>query len=81
MKCSLGISKFLEEIHSLSHSIVFLFDDSHICIPHSARHGLATKWNFTFMRYAVLLILMLSYKQVNKIVTNWAHFKEGRDNE
>ena len=25
MKCSLGISKFLEEISSLSHSIVFLY--------------------------------------------------------
>ena len=25
MKCSLGISKFLEEISSLSHSVVFLY--------------------------------------------------------
>ena len=25
MKCSLGISKFLEEISSLSHSIIFLY--------------------------------------------------------
>ena len=30
MKCSLGISNFLEEISSLSHSIVFLYFFDHI---------------------------------------------------
>ena len=29
MKCSLGISKFLEEISSLSHSVVFLYFQLH----------------------------------------------------
>ena len=33
MKCSLGISHFLEEMSSLSHSIVFLF----LCIDHWGR--------------------------------------------
>ena len=33
MKCSFGISSFLEEISSLSHSIVFLF----LCIVHLRR--------------------------------------------
>ena len=33
MKCSLGISNFLEEISSLSHSIVFLF----LCTDHWGR--------------------------------------------
>ena len=33
MKCSLGISNFLEEISSLSHSVVFLF----LCIDHLGR--------------------------------------------
>ena len=33
MKCSLGISNFLEEISSLSHSVLFLF----LCIDHWRR--------------------------------------------
>ena len=33
MKCSLGISNFLEEISGLSHSVVFLFFFALIALP------------------------------------------------
>ena len=49
MKCSLGISNFLEEISSLSHSVVFLdlfaliaeegFLTSTCSLPHSVLHA------------------------------------------
>ena len=33
MKCSLGISDFLEEISSLSYSVVFLFSEDPVWPP------------------------------------------------
>jgi len=58
MKCSLGISNFLEEISSHSHSIVFLYFPLFLCIDHWGRcfvvvvvvflSLLAILWNSTF---------------------------------
>ena len=47
MKCSLGISNFLEEISSLSHSVVFLYFFA--LIPEKGLlFSLASLWNFAF---------------------------------
>ena len=47
MKCSLGISNFLEEISSLSHSIVFLIS-LHWSLRKAFLSLLATLWNSAF---------------------------------
>ena len=47
MKCSLGISNFLEEISSLSHSIVSLYF-LHWSLRKAFLSLLAILWNFTF---------------------------------
>ena len=64
MKCSLGISKFLEEISSLSHSIVFLY-----FIPQFTIHLslLAIFWNSAFKwvyRSFSPLFLLLFFSQL-----------------
>jgi len=48
MKCSLGSSNFLEEISSLSHSIVFLF----LCVDHRGRLFLSLLTIFFFLNSA-----------------------------
>ena len=47
MKCSLGISNFLEEISSLSHSIVFLYF-TELIIEEDFLSFLAILWNSAF---------------------------------
>ena len=63
MKCSLGISSFLEQISSLSHSIVF----SSICLHWSLRKAflslLAILWNSAF-RWVYLSFSPLPFSSV-----------------
>ena len=48
MNCSLGISTFLEEISSLSHSIVFLYFFLHLSLWKVFLSILAVLWNSAF---------------------------------
>ena len=67
MKCSLGISNFLEGISSFSHSIVFLY----FCIAHLGRPFfffnfkslLAILWNSAFS-WVYLYLLFLFFSQL-----------------
>ena len=63
MKCSLGISNFLEEISSLSHSVVFLYFLA--LIAEAFLSLLAILWNSAFiclyLSFSPLLFTPLSY--------------------
>ena len=50
MKCSLGISNFLEQISSVSHSVVFLYFFS-LIIEEGFLSLLAILWNSAFKWY------------------------------
>ena len=71
MKCSLGISNFLEEISSLSHSIVFLYF-FHWSLWKSFSFFLAILWNSAFkgVYLSFSLLCMQTYIMVSKKQTN-----------
>jgi len=63
MKCSLGISNFLEEISSLSHSIVFLYFFALITeedLLISPCYSLELRWVYLFFS-PLLFASLLSY--------------------
>ena len=62
MKCSLGISNFLEEISSLSHSIVFLYFFALITEDRAFLSLLALLWNSAFKWVYLWVTPLLSKK-------------------
>ena len=76
MKCSLGISNFLEEISSLSHSIVFLYFFV-LSLRKAYLSLLAIFWNSTFkwvyLSFSPLLFTSLPFTAICKASSN-SHF-------
>ena len=56
MKCSLGISNFLEEISSLSHSIVFLYLITMVFFEQICQVSLPPKKNV----FAMVIVVMIA---------------------
>ena len=75
MKCSLGISNFLEEISSLSHSFVFLYFIA--LIPEEGLSLLAILWNSAFkwvyLSFSPLLFASLLFTALCKASSD-SHF-------
>ena len=64
MKCSLGISNFLEEISSLSHSVVFLYSFALIakeCISHIANSLLSLLFFGTLHSDAYIFLFSFAF--------------------
>ena len=69
MKCSLGISNFLEEISALSHSIVFIYFFALVTYE-GFLSLLATLWNSVFkwiyLSFSPLLLASLLFSAICK---------------
>ena len=66
MKCSLGISSFLEEISSLSHSIVFLYFFALI-----AEEGFLTSSYYSLELCIQMGIYFLFFPEGTKLIFEW----------
>ena len=77
MKCSLGISDFLEEISSLSHSIVFLYFLALIA-EEVFLNLLAIVWNSAFrclyLSFSALLFASLLFTAICKASSDYLPF-------
>ena len=75
MKCSLGVSDFLEEISSLSHSVVFLYFFA--LIAEEVLSLLAILWNSAFrclyLSFSLLLFASLLFTAICKASSD-SHF-------
>ena len=77
MKCSLGISNFLEEISSLSHSIVFLYffalmtEEGFLLSLFATVGKSAFKW--MYLSFSHLLFASLLFKAICKAASD-SHF-------
>ena len=73
MKCSLGISNFLEEISSLSHSIVFLYFFA--LIPEEG-FLISILWNSAF-RWVYLFFLLCLWLPLPSLINNCLNLTPG----
>ena len=76
MKCSLGISNFLEEISSLSHSIVFLYFFALITeegFLFSPCYSLNSAFKWVYLSFSPLLLASLLFSAICKASSD-SHF-------
>ena len=83
MKCSLGMSNFLEEISSLSHSIVFFYffaliaEEGFLSLPATLQNS-ALKWVYlSFSQLFVSPHQTAIFRLTPKDLTFWVHALQG----